>query len=155
MDFMFNPFYSFARNVPTSKNYKSLEDILQQSSDIISSLKYSEILNQYLLTLASSIECKEMLLRISDDDRNHRKLVKEIFCFFTNSPLEEQEINFEIPKSYKEGIHTIKKIKLDTMIFYRDLINALNNQYYKGLVFELIIDIFIHNDFYNCILMSL
>ena len=49
----------------------------------------------------------------------------------------------------------MKKIKLDIMLFYRDLINSLTNEYYKGLAFELFTDILIHNDFYNYVLMSL
>lgn len=155
MDFMLNPYYSLVRNVPRGKNYKSLEEVLEKSSNIISLLKYSKLLNEYLLTLAPSIKYKEMLLTISDDDMSHKNLIKEIYCFFENTPLEEPKINFEVPSTYKEGILTIKKIKLDIMLFYRDMINSLTNEYYKGLAFELFTDILIHNDFYNYVLMSL
>lgn len=155
VDFMFNSYYSLARNIPRGKNYKSLEEVLEKSSNVISLLKYSKLLNEYLLTLAPSIKYKEMLLSISDDDISHKDLIKEIHCFFTSYPLEEPKISFEIPKSYKEGILTMKKIKLDIMLFYRDLINSLTNEYYKGLAFELFTDILIHNDFYNYVLMSL
>lgn len=155
MDFMLNPYYSLVRNVPRGKNYKSLEEVLEKSSNIISLLKYSKLLNEYLLTLAPSIKYKEMLLTISDDDMSHKNLIKEIYCFFENTPLEESKINFEVPSTYKEGILTIKKIKLDIMLFYRDMINSLTNEYYKGLAFELFTDILIHNDFYNYVLMSL
>ncbi|MCI6277691.1 MAG: hypothetical protein MR639_13315 [Clostridium sp.] len=155
MDFMLNPYYSLVRNVPRGKNYKSLEEVLEKSSNIISLLKYSKLLNEYLLTLAPSIKYKEMLLTISDDDMSHKNLIKEIYCFFENTPLEESKINFEVPSTYKEGILTIKKIKLDIMLFYKDMINSLTNEYYKGLAFELFTDILIHNDFYNYVLMSL
>ena len=155
MDFMVSPHYSIFRNVPQGKNYKSLENVLEKSSNIISLLKYSKLLNEYLLTLTPSIKYKEILLTISDDDISHKNLVKEIYCFFNNIPIEEPKINFNVPKTYKEGILTAKKIKLDIMIFYRDIINSLTNEYYRGLAFELFTDILIHNDFYNYLLMSL
>lgn len=152
---MFNDYYSFARNVPRAKNYKSLDGVLKQCPDIVYLLKYSKFLNEYLLTLAPSLKYKEMLLSISDDDVSHKNLINEIYCFFTSVPLKEKKINFKIPASYKEGILTIKKIKFDTMLYYKDLLNSLTNEYYRGVTFELFTDIIIHNDFYNCALMSL
>lgn len=150
------PFFvpnNYFRVAPMEKSYKTLEEALELVKDAIQDERKDELFYDYLISVAPTQEEKNIITTIRDDERKHRGYFREIYGFYNGEtmPLRD-DVHFEKPKSYIDGIKKAKFGELAAVEKYRDIRAGLPDRYYRDMVFEIITDELKHADKYDYIL---
>ena len=135
------------------KLYKTLDESLALVKDAIQGEREDELFYDYLLSLAPTKEEKDIIASIRDDEKKHNKYFREIYSFYTGKsvPL-PNNIVFEKPQSYIDGIRKSKFGELSAVERYRDIRAGIPDKYHRDMVFEIITDELKHAHKYDYIL---
>lgn len=133
--------------------YKSLQDALALVKQAVQGEREDELFYSYLISLAPTQEEKDIITDIRNDEKNHNKMFREIYTFFTGEELPVTDnLQFKEPSSYIEGIKRAFFGELGAMERYRNIRAGLPVEYYRDMVFEILTDELKHADKYNYIL---
>ena len=135
------------------KTYKPLEQSLKMIYDAVQGEKEDELFYSYLISIAPTQAEKDIIASIRDDERKHNRMFREIYKFFTGQDIPiSQDVNFERPTSYKQGLRDALFGELSAVERYRDIRAGLPTEYYRDMVFEILTDELKHADKYNYLL---
>lgn len=113
----------------------------------------AELLCDYLISIAATQEEKDIMISIRDDEIIHRKLLKEMYKYYTCEEFQSRRNeNFIIPPSYIKGISKALLVKLDSMEKCRFIKDGLPIKLYKDTIFRILTDEMEHATKYNYIL---
>lgn len=152
----FTPFFpppDYCRRNQMPKLYKPLDEALILVKNAVQGERNDELFYDYLISVAPSLEEKNIISTIRNDEIKHNKYFREIYNYFTKETLTTPAtINFEKPKSYIEGITNAKFGELAAVEKYRDIRAGLPIEYYRDMVFEILTDELKHADKCNFVL---
>lgn len=130
--------------------YKTLEEALRLVKKAVQGEREDEIFYDFLISEAPTKEEKDIISDIRDDERNHNKMFREIYYYFTGEELPQSTGNdFKEPKNYMEGLKRAFFGELAAMERYRVIRAGLPSEYYRDMVFEILTDEMKHADKYN------
>lgn len=133
--------------------YKTLQEALSLIKQAVQGEKEDELFYNYLISVAPTKEEAEIISSIRDDEMKHNKMFREIYTYFTGEVLPKTEdISFEQPDSYVEGVKRALFGELKAVEKYRNILAGIPVNYYKEMVFEVLTDELKHADKYNYIL---
>ncbi|RKD22283.1 rubrerythrin [Caminicella sporogenes] len=148
---MWQVHYGYQNNM--RKFYYSFREALKLVKDAVLGEKKDELFYDYLITKAPTKEEKEIIRTIRNDERKHNKMFRQIYKDFTGMDIKiDEEIEFEKPNSYIDGIKRALFGELKAMEKYRNIRAGLPGRYYRDMVFEILTDELKHADKYNYIL---
>jgi predicted heme/steroid binding protein/rubrerythrin len=148
----YSPDYSY-KMVRLPQSYKPLDRALELVKAAVQGEREDELFYDYLISMASTAEEKNIITTIRDDERKHNKLFREIYRFYTGKTIPAPtNIEFQKPSSYIEGIKKAKFGELGAVERYRDIRAGLPDRYYRDMVFEILTDELKHADKYDYIL---
>ncbi len=151
MNYYANPFFQYGYQRP--KSYKSLQKALVLVKQAVEGEKEDELFYDYLISVAPTEEEKEIIRTIRDDEIKHNKMFRQIYKDFTGEEITSpQNIDFEKPASYIDGIKKALFGELAAMERYRIIRAGLPTRYYRDMVFEILTDELKHASKYNYIL---
>lgn len=146
-----NTYTSYYNRQPQS--YKSLQEALRLVKDAIQDEREDELFYDYLISVAPTKEEKNIIQTIRDDERKHNRMFRKIYRDFTGQEVQvPEDIDFQKPKSYLDGIKKALFGELAAMERYRDIRAGLPYRYNRDMVFEILTDELKHADKYNYIL---
>jgi rubrerythrin len=138
------PYYNpnnFYRANQMNKSFRTLEDALALVKKAIQAQREDALFYDYLISLASTQEEKNIIATIRDDERKHNKYFSEIYKFYTGQNVaSSSNTEFEKPTSYIDGIIKAKFDKLGAVERYRDIRAGIPVGYYQDMVFEILTD---------------
>ncbi|SFR69321.1 ferritin-like domain-containing protein [Anaeromicropila populeti] len=119
-------------------------------SDAVGSEKEDELFYDYLLSQAPTEEEVEIITSIRDDERKHNKLFRRIYYDFTGNEIgSQEEVDFEMPESYVDGIRRALFGELAAVEKYRIIRSGLPMGAYQDTLFDIITDEIKHASKYN------
>ena len=132
---------------------------LQGGLDVISQAVQGEIEDalfyNYLISVAPTDEEKVLISAIKEEELRHRKQFERIYRDFTGMGVQtEQDVTFEIPSSYQEGITNALFDELRDVVKYRAIRKRLPEGIYKDVLFDIITDELIHVSILNHLFTS-
>lgn len=134
-------------------SYKSLQEALALVNQAVTGEREDELFYDYLISVAPSQEEKEIIQSIRNDERKHNRMFRKIYQDFTgHSIVTPENVTFEKPTSYIDGIRSALFGELGAVERYRDIRAGLPNRYYRDMVFEILTDELKHATKYNYIL---
>lgn len=133
-------------------SYKSLGEALNLVKQAVQGEKEDELFYDYLISVAPTREEKKIIADIRDDEKKHNKMFRQIYMDFTGKNIVAEDVDFEKPKSYIDGIKKALFGELAAMEKYRIIRAGLPGRYYRDMVFEILTDELKHADKYNYIL---
>ena len=137
----------------TDFSKEDLDRALELVKEAVQDERSDELFYDYLISVATTQEEKDIIISIRNDERNHRKWYREIYKIFTGKNIENTEgESFTKPKSYIEGISKAVFGELSAMEKYRIIREGLPSRYYRDLVFQILTDEMKHATKYNYIL---
>ncbi len=127
-----------------------LQEVLVGVKKAVQGEREDELFYEYLISVAPTIEEKDIIVSIRDDERKHNRLFRKIYKDFTGMevPPGEDE-TFEKPKSYLEGIKKALFGELRAVEKYRAIRRALPRGAYRDVLFDIITDEIKHSTKYN------
>lgn len=147
------PYMSQCKTGDINIMYKTLDEALILIKQAIMDEKEDELFYDYLISVAPTDEEKEIIKTIRDDEKKHNKMFKEIYKYFTGEDVKiKEDVDFEKPDSYIDGIKKALFGELGAVERYRNIRAGIPNRYYKDMVFEILTDEQKHADKYNYIL---
>ncbi|TVY02372.1 ferritin-like domain-containing protein [Cohnella terricola] len=136
-----------------AQSYKSLQDALVLIRKAVEGEREDELFYDYLISVAPSQEEKEIIQSIRDDERKHNRMFRSMYQDLTGQTITApEEVAFEKPKSYADGIRRALFGELAAVERYRDIRAGLPDRYHRDMVFEIITDELKHAAKYNYIL---
>lgn len=148
-----NQHYYYGQMLQQTVSYKSLQEALSLIKQAVSGEREDELFYDYLISVAPSREEKEIIQSIRDDERKHNQMFRSMYQAFTGQPvMVQEEVEFEKPKSYIDGVRRALFGELAAVERYRDIRAGLPIRYYRDMVFEILTDEQKHADKYNYIL---
>ena len=147
-------YYSGERNFYANTPYKTLQEALELVQNAVQGERNDELFYDYLISVAPTQEEKDIITDIRNDEREHNRMFREIYTSFTGQELPQasNQMDFEKPASYLEGIKHALFGELAAMERYRIIRAGLPSRYYRDMVFEILTDELKHADKYNYIL---
>jgi len=132
-------------------NQGNLRDALQMIKDSVQSERKDELFYDDLINMAPNQEQKDIITSIRDDERKHNRYFREIYRDITGETIEadKEEMAYEKPESYLDGIQTALFGELGAVEKYRTIYNSMPAQYYRDILFEIITDELKHSSKYN------
>lgn len=147
------PAYGAEHRLPQPATYKTLQEALELVRKAVEGEREDELFYDYLLSEAPTSEQKEIITRIRNDERKHRRMFQEIYRVLTgHAAVPGGGEAFEKPESYREGIRKALFGELAAMERYRIIRAGMPNRYYRDMVFEILTDEMKHAQLYNYIL---
>ncbi|WP_305025237.1 ferritin-like domain-containing protein [Paenibacillus lacisoli] len=144
-------YYNHSRQ--EQKSYKTLQEALELIKKAVSGEREDELFYDYLISEAPTTEEKEIIETIRNDERKHNRMFRQIYQELTGQTIETpQNVEFEKPKSYYEGIRKALFGELGAVERYRDIRAGLPDRYHRDMVFEILTDELKHANKYNYIL---
>lgn len=131
-------------------NQQALEKSLLLIRDAVKDEKEDALFYEYLIQQAPTSEDKEIIASIRDDELKHNKMFRKIYKDFTGQDLpRDEDIVFEKPESYIDGIVKALFGELKAVEKYREIRKGLPTRYYRDMLFEIITDEIKHSAKYN------
>ncbi len=130
---------------------QQLQEALESIRGAVQGEKEDELFYDYLISVAPTMEEKEIIASIRDDEKNHNRLFRMIYKDFTGGKEipEGNEETFERPKSYLEGIKKALFGELRAVEKYRAIRRVLAIDAYRDILFDIITDEIKHASKYN------
>ncbi|MCB2295407.1 hypothetical protein LGK95_18145 [Clostridium algoriphilum] len=134
----------------TQESFNNSLDLIQEA---VQDERADELLYDYLISVASTQEEKNIITSIRDEERNHRKWFREMYKYYTGVEIQSNNgENFIRPASYIEGISKSVFGELSAMEKYRFIREGLPSRLYRDTVFRILTDEMKHATKYNYIL---
>ncbi|AGK97004.1 ferritin-like domain-containing protein [Clostridium pasteurianum] len=109
-----------------------------------------ELFYDYLINAAPTQEAKNIIASIRDDEIKHNKMFRKIYTELTGKVLPPtQDMAFEKPPSYCDGIKRALQGELGAVQRYRRILFALQNRVHINMLTEIITDEIRHANLYN------
>jgi len=106
----------------------------------VSSEREDELFYDYLLKLAPDCQ-KEIIASIRDDERKHVKMFRQIYWEVTGQDIPPaDEVTFEPPKNYCDGITTALFGELSAVEKYRKILFGFEFLPYRNMITEIYTD---------------
>jgi rubrerythrin len=131
-----------ARSSDTSQaTYKSMQDALTLIKKAVEGEREDELFYDYLISVAPTVEAKEIISSIRDDERKHNRMFRSIYHSLTGQTISTpQEVSFEKPASYMEGLKKAFFGELGAVERYRDIRAGLTQRVHRDMIFEILTD---------------
>ena len=150
---MDNTYNNFNKANLDNSTFKTFAFALLLVKEAIEDEKADEMFYDYLISKAPSVEQKDLIVGIRDDERKHHNYFMEIYKhYIKDNEFSNKKIDFIRPDSYILGIKKAKLGELNAVKKYRDIYSGLPSNYYRGMLFEIITDELIHAHKYDLIL---
>ncbi|MBW7477532.1 ferritin-like domain-containing protein [Paenibacillus oenotherae] len=144
-------YYGYSRQ--GTMTYKSLEEALRLIRQSVEGEREDELFYDYLISVAPSQEEKDIITSIRNDERKHNRMFRSIYQGLTGQTIPApDQVEFEKPKTYIDGIRKALFGELSAVERYRDIRAGLQSRYYRDMVFEILTDELKHATKYNYIL---
>lgn len=131
-------------------NQQLLDTSLKLVKEAVLGEKEDELFYDYLISIAPTQEEKEIIASIRDDEMKHNKMFRKIYKDFTGMDIDQEEnVEFEKPKNYIDGISRALFGELKAVEKYREIRKGLPTRYYRDMLFEIITDELKHSTKYN------
>ncbi|GAA0777989.1 hypothetical protein GCM10008908_34100 [Clostridium subterminale] len=127
-----------------------LQEALEGIKEAVQGEREDELFYDYLISVAPTMEEKDIITSIRDDERRHNREFRKIYRDFTGMdvPTVENE-TFERPESYIDGIKKALFGELRAVERYRDIRKNLGMGPYRDVLFDIITDEIKHSSKYN------
>ncbi|WP_346936844.1 ferritin-like domain-containing protein [Clostridium sp.] len=127
-----------------------LQEALERVKEAIQGEREDELFYDFLISMAPTMEEKDIITSIRDDERRHNREFRKIYKDFTGMevPTVEGEA-FERPESYIDGIKKALFGELRAVERYRDIRRALGMGPQRDVLFDIITDELKHSSKYN------
>ena len=133
--------YTYPMNVPGALALLQ-ESVAGESED--------RMFYQYLIENAPTIEEKEIVTGIRDDEIGHFGLVRHVYTQLTGRTLPPpQNVTFERPASYCEGLMRAIRGEQNAVIRYRQILFALQDRTLINILTAIMTDEIRHGSLYN------
>lgn len=129
---------------------QNLTNAIQLIEGAVAGEREDELFYDYLINVAPNQESKNIIGSIRDDEMKHNRMFRKIYYDITRKTLPANEnINFEKPKSYCDGIKKALNGELGAVQRYRMILFALQNRVHINMLTEIITDELRHANLYN------
>ncbi|HBL06809.1 MAG TPA: rubrerythrin, partial [Clostridium sp.] len=127
-----------------------LQEALERVKEAVQGEREDELFYDFLISMAPTVEEKDIITSIRDDERRHNREFRKIYKDFTGMeiPTVEDE-SFERPESYIDGIKKALFGELRAVERYRDIRKALGMGPQRDVLFDIITDELKHSSKYN------
>lgn len=127
-----------------------LQEALERVKEAVQGEREDELFYDFLISMAPTVEEKDIITSIRDDERRHNREFRKIYKDFTGMeiPTVEDEA-FERPESYIDGIKKALFGELRAVERYRDIRRALGMGPQRDVLFDIITDELKHSSKYN------
>lgn len=127
-----------------------LQEALERVKEAVQGEREDELFYDFLISMAPTVEEKDIITSIRDDERRHNREFRKIYKDFTGMeiPTVEDE-SFERPESYIDGIKKALFGELTAVERYRDIRKALGMGPQRDVLFDIITDELKHSSKYN------
>ncbi len=127
-----------------------LQEALERVKEAVQGEREDELFYDLLISMAPTVEEKDIITSIRDDERRHNREFRKIYKDFTGMeiPTVEDE-SFERPESYIDGIKKALFGELRAVERYRDIRKALGMGPQRDVLFDIITDELKHSSKYN------
>lgn len=127
-----------------------LQEALERVKEAVQGEREDELFYDFLISMAPTVEEKDIITSIRDDERRHNREFRKIYKDFTGMeiPMVEDE-SFERPESYIDGIKKALFGELRAVERYRDIRKALGMGPQRDVLFDIITDELKHSSKYN------
>lgn len=133
--------YSYPQNLPGALNL---------IRNAVNGEKEDELFYNYLLSVAPNQEAKNIITGIRDDERKHNQMFRKIYRELTGKILPPpQNVEFNKPKSYCDGVRTAMLGELAAVQRYRRILFGMQRRTHINMVTEIITDELRHATLYN------
>ena len=133
--------YTYPQNVPGA---------LKLIQDAVAGETEDRMFYQYLIENAPSEEDKEIITGIRDDEIRHFSLFRQVYYQLTGQMLPPpQDVTFEIPASYCEGVKRALRGEQNAVRKYRRILYALQDRVQINILTGIITDEIRHGILYN------
>lgn len=127
-----------------------LQEALEGVKKAVQGEREDELFYDYLISVAPTVEEKEIISSIRDDERRHNRLFRRTYMNFTGIEVPAGgEETFEKPQSYVDGIRKALFGELKAVEKYRAIMRALPMGPYRDMMFDIITDELKHASKYN------
>lgn len=129
---------------------KNLPEALKLLHEAVAGETEDRLFYQYLIQNAPSNEDKEIIAGIRDDEIGHFRLFGQVYSQLTGQPLSPpQNVTFEKPSSYCEGIRKAIRGEQNAVRKYRRILYALQDRVQMNILIGIITDELRHGILYN------
>lgn len=137
--------------MPMRDDYmEEFNEVLGMIRDSIESEKEDEMFYDYLISIAPTEDEKQIIGSIRNDEKKHNMYFRQIYEDLTGETIEPiNNVTFEEPASYVDGIKTALFDELRAVEKYRPIRELMPNRYYRDVLFEIITDELKHAAKYN------
>lgn len=137
--------------MPMRDDYmEEFNEVLGMIRDSIESEKEDEMFYDYLISIAPTEDEKQIIGSIRNDEKKHNMYFRQIYEDLTGETIEPiDNVTFEEPASYVDGIKTALFDELRAVEKYRPIRELMPNRYYRDVLFEIITDELKHAAKYN------
>ncbi|OAA90006.1 ferritin family protein [Clostridium ljungdahlii] len=133
-------------------NFNSALKLIEEA---ISGEREDELFYDYLIKNAPENESKKIISGIRDNEKKHNKMFRFIYYELAGNMIPSPEnVEFNIPNSFCNGIKRALNGELNAVIKYRKILFALNNRKHINMLIEIITDELRHASLYNFIYTS-
>lgn len=133
--------YTYPQNVP---------EALKLIQEAVAGETEDRMFYQYLIENAPSQEDKEIIEGIRDDEINHFNLFRQVYFQLTGQMLPTpQNVTFEKPASYCEGLKRALRGEQNAVRKYRRILYALQDRVQINILTGIITDEIRHGILYN------
>lgn len=127
-----------------------LQEAIEGVRQAVQGEREDELFYDYLIEEAPSMEEREIIGSIRDDERRHNSIFRRIYGDFTSTEIPEgEDETFETPDSYLEGIKRALFGELRSVEKYRAIMKRLPYGAYRDVLFDIITDELNHASKYN------
>lgn len=135
-----NPCYSFRSNLEYRK-YEASNKVMALVNDTILKESEHELLLDYLVSSAPTPTLKSIISAIRHNKKKHTKTLKKLYTFYNGENMPSlSNISFEAPISYAGGIRMAKAYELSEFKRYKDIGAAIQDNYFRAIVHQIIND---------------
>ncbi|MEF2965698.1 ferritin-like domain-containing protein [Paenibacillus sp. M1] len=129
--------------------YRNKEAVIGMIRESIAGERNDELFYDYLIKAAPTEQEKEVIRRIRDDERKHRRMFKTIYTQLTGQlPVEKQEPAEALPATYLEGLEKALLGELRAFERYRTIYLQIGPEY-RDWIFEIMTDEIKHAGYFN------
>lgn len=154
--FGYNPMYVDMyrnKNIMNADPYtypENFPEAIKLIENAVAGEREDELFYDYLISAAPTQEAKNIITSIRDDERKHNKMFRKIYTELTGRTLPPtQDVVFEKPLSYCDGIKKALQGELGAVQRYRRILFALQNRVHINMLTEIITDELRHANLYN------
>lgn len=125
-------------------------EALRLMVESVSSEREDELFYDYLLNVAPAEDQRKIIRSIRDDERKHNLMLREIYYQLTGQVIQaDQNVTFQPPGSYLEGIVKALFGELAAVVRYRKILFGIGFQPFINMVTEIYTDELRHASMWN------